>query len=423
MNGMVSPYVRIPFFHERGPGIGIDKSLQERLDDIYSGEKEERINIGFKKTSSGMVDKETVTSWRKEMRKNKSLEKAAREGTLQVDLDKVKEEWLLSGAVFNDIYKSAELYGIYEDLFRHGYFDPCVELEVAYSLDNDMMAPVYRGNMIKPSEAAAAPEVSWKSGPDDLWSLVLTGLDSHLTEEGQEYIHWMVANIKGGDITSGQEVASYLQPFPAFGTGYHRFAFVLYKQEAEIDFSAESRLKDPVDLKERTFNTFDFYSKHQDSLTPAGLAFFQSDYEPGLRDFFHNTLNMKEPRFEYEFPLPYIKSWSSIKQRTGDVGFNEFMDRYRDPKELEKEVLLKKLKHTHPFEGDTEEYIKYPLAHERELKDPLPAPMGQKEFNRKQSYKIASWRRYQILRERSKVGYYSSTDHQELRRDPALSSQ
>ena len=45
-------------------------------------------------------------------------------------------------------------------LFRHGYFDPCVELEVAYSLDNDMMAPVYRGNMIKPSEAAAAPEVS-----------------------------------------------------------------------------------------------------------------------------------------------------------------------------------------------------------------------------------------------------------------------
>ena len=54
------------------------------------------------------------------------------------------------------------------------------------------------------------------------------------------------------------------------------------------------------------------------------------------------------------------------------------------------------MKHTHPFEGDTEGYIKYPLAHERELKDPLPAPLGQKEFNRKQSYKV-TFRRKLIL--------------------------
>ena len=51
--------------------------------------------------------------------------------------------------------------------------------------------------------------------------------------------------------------------------------------------------KDNVDLSERTFKTFDFYSEHQENLTPAGLAFFQSDYDPSLRDFFHNVLNMK----------------------------------------------------------------------------------------------------------------------------------
>ena len=30
MAGHVSPYIRIPFFHERGPGVGIDLSLQAR---------------------------------------------------------------------------------------------------------------------------------------------------------------------------------------------------------------------------------------------------------------------------------------------------------------------------------------------------------------------------------------------------------
>jgi large subunit ribosomal protein L38 len=48
-----------------------------------------------------------------------------------------------------------------------------------------------------------------------------------------------------------------------------------------------------VNVEERTFNTFRFYSEHQESLTPAGLAFFQSDYDQTLRNFFHNVLNMK----------------------------------------------------------------------------------------------------------------------------------
>ena len=33
--------------------------------------------------------------------------------------------------------------------------------------------------------------------------LVFTGLDSHLTEEGKEYMHWMVGNIKVRKILQG----------------------------------------------------------------------------------------------------------------------------------------------------------------------------------------------------------------------------
>ena len=74
--------------------------------------------------------------------------------------------------------------------FRHGYFHPCVVLDVAYPVaadpsDKDMltMVPVYRGNVVKPAEAAQPPEVSWTSkSPEDLWCLVMTGLDTHLTQ-------------------------------------------------------------------------------------------------------------------------------------------------------------------------------------------------------------------------------------------------
>ena len=40
----------------------------------------------YRKAVSNHLDKETVSNWRREVRKNKSLEKAARQGTLEVSL-------------------------------------------------------------------------------------------------------------------------------------------------------------------------------------------------------------------------------------------------------------------------------------------------------------------------------------------------
>ena len=63
------------------------------------------------------------------------------------------------GAAFDDIKTAAELYGIFEDLFSHAYFRPCVHLDVKYRYQ-DVLVPVYRGNMVKPSEAAGRQEPS-----------------------------------------------------------------------------------------------------------------------------------------------------------------------------------------------------------------------------------------------------------------------
>lgn len=68
---------------------------------------------------------------------------------------------------------------------------------------------------------------------------------------------------------------------------------------------------------------------------------------------------MKEPIFEYDFPAPYIRpqEWFPLRKP-----FNLYMDKYRDPKQINKEFLLRKLNKVHPFNGPEEPLI-YPNAH------------------------------------------------------------
>ena len=314
---------------------------------------------------------------------------------------------------------AADLYGVYEDLFGHAFFHPCVLLDIKYRIPKALV-PVYRGNIVKPSEASQAPDVKFKSKDSSLWTLVMTGLDSHFQSDSDQYLHWMVTNIRGGDVASGDVVCEYLQPFPAFGTGYHRYSFVLFKQEAVIDVTKVNENDQEIDLEARTFKTSKFYEDYQDLITPAGLAFFQSDYEASLRDFFHHKLKMKEPRYEYEFPDWYIQPWWSHINQDKKDGFDEFFDRHRNPKDLEREVLETKLKHTDPFQGDTEAYIRYPGIHQSELEEQFPPPIGEKRLNPKQSFKIPQWRRNAIQKQRMKERYFRSSNHSDLRRDPSM---
>ena len=124
--GMPSPWLRTPFFHERGPPVGLDMNLQERLDELYSSEpwRGERLDIGFAGLESKSSEKTRISEWRRKTRANKELEKAAREGTLSVDLSIVKDHWVESGAVFEDIKQAGELYGVFEDLYGHAYYKP-----------------------------------------------------------------------------------------------------------------------------------------------------------------------------------------------------------------------------------------------------------------------------------------------------------
>lgn len=360
----------------RGRPPGVARTLEQRLADERAVDPElaEKINIGFPqlKPARSVQLKERLTHL-KAQRANPELEKASRAKTLTIDAELVKQDWLKTSGPFH-IKRLAEHYGVFEHLFGSAFFVPRVDLQITFSsAAGDVAHPVYYGNVLKPSEAGAEPNVQFDASfdfratagatkvEDTWWSLVLTNPDGHFSEEDKEYCHWFVANIPNGQVDKGERIVPFLQPIPPKGTGFHRHIFVLYKQEKKLDMSEYKveQNNDGVDLAARTFKTLDFYRKYQDDITPAGLAFFQSDWDKSLIDFYHNVLKMKHPVFEYDFPKPYLRDqeWFPLQKP-----FNLYMDKYRDPLQVNKEYLARKLAKTHPFDGP-EAPLRFPNAH------------------------------------------------------------
>ncbi|KAL9696191.1 hypothetical protein quinque_015476 [Culex quinquefasciatus] len=158
-------------------------------------------------------------------------------------------------------------------------------------------------------------------------------------------------NLKVAFPTSGGELAS-----PVY------YGNVIKPSEAtsepDVQFDPNFDFKGS-DSKQRTFQTVEFYRRFQDEITPAGLAFFQADWDQSLVGFYHDVLKRKHPVYEYDFPAPYLRDqeWFPLRRP-----FNLYMDKYRDPKQVAKEYLARKLARTHPFEGP-EPALRFPNAH------------------------------------------------------------
>lgn len=368
----------------RGKPPTLARNLQQRLEQLRLKREDPNVNfkvdIGFpvskvtRRTISSMWSKEIL-----ELRKNPELERASRNKELLIDLQKMRKDWLHSDGPFH-IHRIAEHYGIYKHLYEDAYFMPTVPLDISYELENDQLARVYNGNVIKPSEASNVPNVKYNAKDESLWTLIMTTPDGNLSTRN-EYCHWFIGNIPGDRVKEGEELIDYLRPIAPYGIGYCRYIFVLYKQDCHIDFSEYKKTKPCLNLKERDWKTLEFYRKHQDQMTPAGLAFFQSDWDSSLKEFYYNTLNTKMPIFRYDFPKSYIKKqkWFPLKQP-----FNLYLDKYRDPKQITKEFLLRKLKKVHPFNGP-EPSLKYPLAQQSDKYKP-------------------SWLRFEITKKRKGQG-------------------
>ena len=292
-------------------------------------ELQNRVNIGLPRISLKKPSRSTIIEHRQKQRHDSKLEKETRERTIKLDSDQVLIESAENGDLFVDVFNAAELFGIYEDLFPGAIFYPKIDLNVQYE-DDEFTTSVYRGNLVKPKESKDCPFVQLRGEhveKDSKYTLVMVTPDGHFKDPNREYLHWMVGNVKcdeeGFFTYDKKAICDYLQPFPPYGAGFFRYVFVLFVQNKDnIDFTKFQKPPGCVDLDERTFSTSQFYAEFQDRLTPVGLSFFQSDYDSTITDFYHNTLNMEEPRYEYDFLPPYVTSWNRFVPKSRYLFFN-----------------------------------------------------------------------------------------------------
>lgn len=52
-----------------------------------------------------------------------------------------------------------------------------------------------------------------------------------------EVRHWLVVNIPGIDINSGETLYEFIGSGPPKDTGLHRYIFLVYKQSGKIDYN------------------------------------------------------------------------------------------------------------------------------------------------------------------------------------------
>lgn len=83
-----------------------------------------------------------------------------------------------------------------------------------------------RGNTLR------APDVQLnEADPAKLYTIVIWDPDA---PHAPSFLHWMVTNIPGGDISRGQVVQAYYPPTPPAGSGDHRYYVGLYEQPGKI---------------------------------------------------------------------------------------------------------------------------------------------------------------------------------------------
>lgn len=88
------------------------------------------------------------------------------------------------------------------------------------------------GNKFTPLQVRNRPKVTWKGAKEtEFYTLIMTD-----AEGKGEWLHWLVGNIPGKLFDKATELTSFFPSAPPKNSGEHRYVFLLFKQEAKIDF-------------------------------------------------------------------------------------------------------------------------------------------------------------------------------------------
>jgi hypothetical protein len=143
---------------------------------------------------------------------------------------------VFSTRFFSSVAKNMEKHGVVPDVIDVA---PETVVEVTYPSG----AKADLGNKLTPRQVKDVPTVKWTVENNVLYTLCMTDPDAPSREapKFREWHHWLVGNIPGHNVELGDILSAYVGSGPPEGTGFHRYVFLVYKQNGKINFD-EKRL-------------------------------------------------------------------------------------------------------------------------------------------------------------------------------------
>jgi len=143
------------------------------------------------------------------------------------------------------------------------------------------------GNTLTPTQVKDPPtQINWPADQNSLYTLIFTDPDapSRKDPKFREWHHWLVVNIPGTNIKSGETLSQYVGSGPPQGTGLHRYVYLVYKQPGKIHDEEHGHLTNRSGEKRGGWKAENFVKKHHLEGPVAG-NFYQAewdDYVPKL---------------------------------------------------------------------------------------------------------------------------------------------
>lgn len=141
-------------------------------------------------------------------------------------------------------------------------------------------AKVNFGNELTPTEVKSKPSVKWEAQQNVYHAIVMVDPDAPSREDPKlgPVNHWLVVNIVGNDVSTGDEIAAYVSSGPPEGSGLHRYVFLVYQQPKKLEVDEPRSSATSVKSRFR-FNLQKFAEKYGLGKAIAG-NFYQAQWDP-----------------------------------------------------------------------------------------------------------------------------------------------
>ncbi|KAJ8934941.1 hypothetical protein NQ314_013100 [Rhamnusium bicolor] len=173
----------------------------------------------------------------------------------------------------SDVKEIMEADGIVPDTVDQA---PSAKIDVIYP--GDLSVEV--GGELTPTQVKDEPNLKWDADPGKYYVLSMVDPDAPSRENptNREMKHWLVVNIKGGDLSTGEVIAEYRGSGPPKDSGLHRYIFLVFEQKAKQIFDEPKSPSTSSDNR-RNFSIRTFAKKYNLGDPLAG-NFFHAQWDP-----------------------------------------------------------------------------------------------------------------------------------------------